>query len=148
MVDRERLLKFLSISHCLCPTFFFFLLIFCFLSPCEWPSPLPNSEVPKPLPPMALAKDGIQGEGFDHFGELLNSSGSLLSMHVSQAAQVCLTLCNPVDQTTRLLCPWDSTGKNTGVSCHFVFQGIFATQGSKISCVSCISCISRQILYH
>ena len=23
---------------------------------------------------------------------------------------------------TRLLCPWDSPGKNTGVGCHFLFQ--------------------------
>ena len=32
---------------------------------------------------------------------------------------------------TRLLCPWDSPGKNTGVGCHFLLQGIFLTQGSK-----------------
>ena len=25
----------------------------------------------------------------------------------------------------RLLCPWDSPGKNTGVGCHFLLQGIF-----------------------
>ena len=31
---------------------------------------------------------------------------------------------------TRLLCPWDSPGKNTGVGCHAVLQGIFPTQGS------------------
>ena len=30
----------------------------------------------------------------------------------------------------RLLCPWDSPGKNTGVGCHFLLQGIFLTQGS------------------
>ena len=29
----------------------------------------------------------------------------------------------------KLLCPWDSPGKNTGVGCHFVLQGIFLTQG-------------------
>ena len=29
----------------------------------------------------------------------------------------------------RLLCPWDFPGKNTGVSCHFLLQGIFPTQG-------------------
>ena len=28
----------------------------------------------------------------------------------------------------RLLYPWDSPGKNTGVGCHFLLQGIFATQ--------------------
>ena len=30
----------------------------------------------------------------------------------------------------RLLCPWDSPGKNTGVGCHALLQGIFLTQGS------------------
>ena len=30
----------------------------------------------------------------------------------------------------RLLCPWDSPSKNTGVDCHFLLQGIFLTQGS------------------
>ena len=30
---------------------------------------------------------------------------------------------------TRFLCPWDSPGKNTGVSCHALLQGIFPTQG-------------------
>ena len=34
---------------------------------------------------------------------------------------------------SRLLCPWDSPGKNTGVGCHFLFQGIFPTQGSPVS---------------
>ena len=32
-------------------------------------------------------------------------------------------------QPSRLLCPWDSLGKNTGVSCHTLFQGLFPTQG-------------------
>ena len=26
--------------------------------------------------------------------------------------------------------PWDSPGKNNGVGCHFLLQGIFPTQGS------------------
>ena len=33
-------------------------------------------------------------------------------------------------QPTRLLCPWDVPGKNTGVGCHFLLQGILPTQGS------------------
>ena len=32
----------------------------------------------------------------------------------------------------RLLCLWDFPGKNTRVACHFLFQGIFLTQGSKL----------------
>ena len=33
----------------------------------------------------------------------------------------------------RLLCPWDFPGKNTGVGCHALLQGIFLTQGSNPS---------------
>ncbi|KAB0370296.1 hypothetical protein FD755_018258, partial [Muntiacus reevesi] len=33
---------------------------------------------------------------------------------------------------TRLLCPWDFPGKNTGMSYHFLLQGVFPTQGSKL----------------
>ena len=32
-------------------------------------------------------------------------------------------------QLSRFLCPWDFSGKNTGVGCHFILQGIFLTQG-------------------
>ena len=35
-------------------------------------------------------------------------------------------------QPSRLLCPWDFPGKNTGVSSHSLFQGIFQTQGSNL----------------
>ena len=30
-------------------------------------------------------------------------------------------------QPTKLLCPWDSPGKNTGVGCHALLQRIFLT---------------------
>ena len=33
-------------------------------------------------------------------------------------------------QPTRLFCPWDFPGKNTGMGCHFLLQGNFLTQGS------------------
>ena len=33
----------------------------------------------------------------------------------------------------RLLCPWTFLGKNTGVCCHFLLQGIFPIQGSNPS---------------
>ena len=39
--------------------------------------------------------------------------------------------------------PWDSPGKNTGVSCHSLLQRIFLTQGSNPCLLH-----SRQILYH
>ena len=34
-------------------------------------------------------------------------------------------------QPAKLLCPWDSQGRNTRVGCHCLVQGIFLTQGSK-----------------
>ena len=38
--------------------------------------------------------------------------------------------------------PWDFLGKSTGVSCHFLLQRIFPTQGSKPGLPHC-----RQMLY-
>ena len=44
-------------------------------------------------------------------------------------AQLCPTLGDPMDcSLTRLLCPWDSPGKNTGKSGHALLQRIFPTQ--------------------
>ena len=43
---------------------------------------------------------------------------------------------------TRLLCSWDSPGKNTGVGYHELLQGIFLTQGLNLGLPHC-----RQILY-
>ena len=43
----------------------------------------------------------------------------------------------PLTIPTRLLCPWDYPGKNTGVGCHFSLQGIVPTQDqSHVSCIS------------
>ena len=40
-------------------------------------------------------------------------------------------LCNPMDcKPARLLCLWNSPGKNTGAGCHALLQGVFPTQGS------------------
>ena len=38
------------------------------------------------------------------------------TMKTVLVAQSCLSLCNPMDNPLRILCPWDSPGKNTGVS--------------------------------
>ena len=43
----------------------------------------------------------------------------------------------------RFLCLWNSPGKNTGVGCHALPQGIFPTQGLNPSLWNC-----RQVLYH
>ena len=57
-------------------------------------------------------------------------------------AQSCLTLCDPIDCSHQLLCPWDSPGKNTEVDCHSPLQGIFQTQRLNPGLPHC-----RQILY-
>ena len=43
----------------------------------------------------------------------------------------------------KFICPWDFPGKNTGVGCHSLLQGIFSTQGSSPGLLHC-----RQMLYH
>ena len=54
-----------------------------------------------------------------------------LCVHVhAKLLQLCPTLCYPMGlQPTRLLCPWYSPVKNTGVGCHSLLQEIFPTQG-------------------
>ena len=51
-------------------------------------------------------------------------------------------LATPWTVASGLLRPWEAPGKNTGVGCHFLLQGIFLTQGSNPGLLHC-----RQILY-
>ena len=53
-------------------------------------------------------------------------------------AQLCLTLCDPTDcRQAGSSVHGDSPGKNTGVGCHALLQGIFPTQGSnQVSCTA------------
>ena len=58
--------------------------------------------------------------------------------------QSCLTLCDPMDcSLPGSSVHGDSSGKNTGVGCHALLQGIFPIQGSNLGLPHC-----RQILYH
>ena len=69
--------------------------------------------------------------------KLLKNSWSFISVcqghypYFCVLTQSCLTLCYLKSRRapTRLLCPWNFQGKNTGVGCHFLFQRIFLTQG-------------------
>ena len=49
-------------------------------------------------------------------------------------------------QPSRLLRPWDYPGKNTGVGCHVLLQGIFPTQGSNSCLPHLLNC--RRILHY
>ena len=53
-------------------------------------------------------------------------------------AQLCLTLCD----LTKLLCSWNSPGKNTGLGSHSLLQRLFLTQGMNMGLLHC-----RKILY-
>ena len=85
------------------------------------------------------------------YSPLLFSNGFLklpLSIRLLCAEQNCVCVCVHVHlvahlvvfnslqphglQPTRLLCPWDSPGKNTGVGCHSLIQGILPTQRSNL----------------
>ena len=58
--------------------------------------------------------------------------------------QSCLTLCDPMDCIPLVSSVHgDSLGKNTGVGCHALLQGIFPTQGLNPDLSHC-----RWILYH
>ena len=48
-------------------------------------------------------------------------------------------------QPAKLFCSWDSPGKNTGLACHALLQGIFLTQGSNRSRLCLLCC--RMILF-
>ena len=68
---------------------------------------------------------------------------NMLSEWVSEVAQSCPTLWDPMDcSLARFLRPWDFPGKNTGVGCHFLLQEIFPTQGLNPGLLHC-----RQRLY-
>ena len=57
-------------------------------------------------------------------------------MH-AKLLQLFPTLCTLWTVAAKLLCPWDSPGKNIRVGCHFLLQGIFPTQGSNTGLLHC-----------
>ena len=86
------------------------------------------------------------GTQFRHF-LICVSGAAILKKNLNQKCRVSQSVVsNSLEayrmQTARLLCPWTSLGKNTGVGCHFFLQRIFPTQGSKPGLHF------RRILYH
>ena len=69
---------------------------------------------------------------------------------ICKVRRMCMCVCSVMSdslqphglQPTRLLCPWDLPGMNTGVGNHSLLQSIFPTQGSNLGLPHC-----RQILY-
>ena len=67
------------------------------------------------------------------------------SVCVCLVTQSCPTLGTLWTGAPRLLCPWEFSGKNTGVGCHSFLQGIFPTQGLNWHPLCLLHC--RQNLY-
>ena len=62
----------------------------------------------------------------------------------SEVAQLCPTLCNPMDCIPPgSSVSGDSPGKNTGVGCHALLQRIFPTQGSNPGVPHCRQILNR-----
>ena len=82
----------------------------------------------------------------------------MLCMYACQVSSVMSDSLRPDGlYPAKLLCPWHSLGKNTGVGCHDLIQGIFLTQGSNPRLLippgikptsRNASCIGRRVLYH
>ena len=71
-----------------------------------------------------LGLDNLTGEFYQMFKQQCAVLCCTKSLHS------CLTLCDPMGcSPSRLLCLQDSPGKNTGVGCHALLQGIFPTLG-------------------
>ena len=66
-------------------------------------------------------------------------------LHSAQLLQPCPTLRRYGLQPDRLLCPWGFLGKDTGVGCHALLQGIFPTQGLNLHLLMS-TCFGRLVL--
>ena len=67
----------------------------------------------------------------------LHTGASLFYESESEVAQSCLTLRPHGPYPTRLLHPWNFSGKRIGVGCRFLLQWIFLTQGSNLGLPHC-----------
>ena len=59
-------------------------------------------------------------------------------MYAAKSLQSCLTLRPHRRQSSTLLRPWDSPGKNTGVGCHFLLQCMEVKSESEVA-QSCLT---------
>ena len=75
---------------------------------------------------------------FTLYLDIFRKTISLQTQYVhAKLLQSCLTLRTCGLKSIRLLCPQDSSGKDTGVGCHELLQGIFPTQGLNL-CLLCL----------
>ena len=108
-----------------------------------------DAQLPKGLPHRTSLKLHIRPRPLPHGAILLRLSQSfsgtllLLCCVLCLAVQSCLTFCDAMDcSPSGSSVLGDSLGKNTGVGCHALLQGIIPTQRSNSGLLHC-----RWILY-
>ena len=77
---------------------------------------------------------------FRNWRKRLKSSPSEDNLTFWYIIHTCVCVCSVMSDSlrphglwpARLFCPWNFPGKNTGVGCCFLSQGIFLTQGSNL----------------
>ena len=71
---------------------------------------------------MSLSSAGTKAPTLVGNGMIMLTNMALIkqSLAVVVCAQLCLTLCDPMDCCPPGSSPWDFPGKNTGVGCHFL----------------------------
>ena len=88
--------------------------------------------------------------GISIYSNIRHSFSFLKQVLFHWEVHVCLAMSDSLQtpglEPTRLLCPWSSPGNSPGMGCHFLFQGIFPTQGLNPDLLSLLHC--RQLLYH
>ena len=92
--------------------------------PCPPPEDLPNSGMEPRFPPWQADCT-------------IWATREASNVNVSR-----VRLCDPIDCSLPDSSVWDFPGNSTGVGCHFLFQGIFPTQGLNPGLPHC-----RQTLY-
>ena len=89
---------------------------------------------------LSINKPSLAFNQYETLG--YHSSLSIYSMLwvFAKSHQSCLTLSDPMDCTIRLLCPWDSPGKNACLITIFSSSG--SSQSRDWTHISCCSCIA------
>ena len=96
--------------------------------PSSWALPDPGIEPGSP----AWQMDSLS---LSHLG---SNTACCLRCAVCLVTQSCPAFCDPVDcSPPGSSVHGDSPGKNTGVGCHALLQGIFSTQGSNPGLLHC-----------
>ena len=111
------------------------------LPPCVHPTPCPSMQIPSIVrwPDLNHCLQMSLPLAFSHFS---SPTSRPECRYVLLVAQSCPCSLQPHGlQPARLLCPWNSPGKDTGVGCHSLLQEIFPIQESNLGLPQC-----RQIL--